>query len=138
MNVSRMRGYPGYTLLMLSLPAYAAESTYGAAFQALAGLGIVLALIAGASVFLKRFAPGRLGGTGLLKPIATIAVGPRERIVVVELGDTWMVVGVTATQITALHTTAKATHSDQAESTAAAMPSGATSFNRLLARFQAR
>ena len=134
-----MRGWPGYTLLALSLPAYAAESTFGAAFQALAGLGIVLALIAGASVFLKRFAPGRLGGTGLLKPIATVAVGPRERIVVVELGDTWMVVGVTATQITALHTTTKAIDSDQAASIPPATPSpGTTSFNRLLARFQSR
>ena len=133
-----MRGYPGYGLLMLPLPAYAAESTFGAAFQALAGLGIVLALIAGASVFLKRFAPGRLGGSGLLKPIATVAVGPRERIVVVELGDTWMVVGVTATQITALHTTAKAAHSDQSAAPVAAASSGTPSFNRLLARFQAR
>ncbi|MFM9885213.1 MAG: flagellar biosynthetic protein FliO [Burkholderiales bacterium] len=138
MNVSCTRGWPGYTLLMLSWPACAAESTFGAAFQALAGLGIVLALIAGASVFLKRFAPGRPGGTGLLKPIATVAVGPRERIVVVELGDTWMIVGVTATQITALHMTAKAAHIDQAEPTAAAMPPGATSFSRILARFQAR
>ncbi len=126
----------GYAFLLLPLPALAAESTLGAGLQALVGLGIVLALIAACTVFLKRMTPGRLGRAGLLKPVATVAVGPRERIVVVELGDTWLVVGVTATQITALHTLPKeALPTDP--STPTPDPS-ASPFKRLLARIQER
>jgi flagellar protein FliO/FliZ len=136
-NILRMRKSQGCVLVMLPMPALAAESTLGAGLQALVGLGIVLALIAACSLFLKRMTPGRFGRAGLLKPVATVAVGPRERIVVVELGDTWMVVGVTATQITALHTLPKET----IPSTDPSTPTpelGASPFKRLLARIQDR
>lgn len=103
------------------------------------GLGIVLALIVGASVFLKRMSPGRLGRHGLLKPITAVAVGPRERIVVVEVGDTWMVVGVTATHITPLHIMAKGAFPETAEPIASSQNrSGSTTFSRLLSRIQER
>ncbi len=136
----QLHGWIGCTLLTLPLPARAAESTFlGAGFQALLGLGIVLALIAGASIVLKRMIPGRLGRPGLLKNIATVAVGPRERIVVVEIGATWMVVGVTANQITALHVMEKGTFPstpDPAANTATA--ADPTVFGKLLSRFQER
>lgn len=87
--------------------AHAADSPFGAALQAIAGLGIVLALIAGAAALLKRVTPGRFGATSLLKPVATLAVGPRERVVVVEMGETWLVLGITANSVTTLHTLPK-------------------------------
>ncbi len=134
------RGWTGLPLLATSLPAFAGEpSIWGAGFQTLLGLGIVLALIVGTSVFLKRLNPGRLGRNGLLKPITTVAVGPRERIIVVELGDTWMVVGVTANQITPLHIMAKGTFPESAEPIAPSQnSSGPTPFSRLLSRIQER
>lgn len=122
--------------VLLPVPALAADSTVGAGLQALVGLGVVLALIAACTVFLKRMTPGRLGRAGLLKPIATVAVGPRERIVVVELGDIWMVVGVTATQITSLHTLPKETLPAD-PSTPTPDPS-ASPFKQLLAKIQER
>lgn len=84
--------------------ALAADSTFGAALQAIAGLGVVLALIAGTAMLLKRITPGRFGTSPLLKPVATLLVGPRERVVVVEMGETWLVLGITPSSITTLHT----------------------------------
>ncbi len=43
-------------------------------------------------------------------------VGPRERVVVVEVGDTWIVLGVTATHVNALHTLARPPVSATADS----------------------
>ncbi|MEC5318485.1 flagellar biosynthetic protein FliO [Brenneria populi subsp. brevivirga] len=40
----------------------------------------------------------------LLKSISSCPVGQRERVVIVEVEDTWLVLGVTAQQITPLHT----------------------------------
>ncbi len=94
-------------MVLWPLPALAADSTFGAALQALAGLGIVLALIAGAAALLKRVTPGRFGASNLLKPVATLAVGPRERVVVVEMGETWLVLGITPSSVTTLHTLPK-------------------------------
>jgi flagellar protein FliO/FliZ len=39
-----------------------------------------------------------------LKVCASCSVGQRERVVVVEVAGTWLVLGVTAQQITPLHT----------------------------------
>lgn len=40
----------------------------------------------------------------LLKTIASCPLGQRERVVIVEVEQTWLVLGVTAQQITTLHT----------------------------------
>lgn len=86
-------------------PAEPAGVGFGATLQAFAGLGVVLALIVATAWFLKRLQPGRFGAATLLKPVASLALGTRERVVVVELGDKWLVLGVTAQTITTLHTT---------------------------------
>ena len=39
----------------------------------------------------------------LLKVVASAAVGNRERVVVVEISDTWLVLGVSAGSVTRLH-----------------------------------
>lgn len=40
---------------------------------------------------------------GFYKIIATSALGPREKIVLIEVGDTWLVLGMTAQSINTLH-----------------------------------
>ncbi|WP_210416992.1 flagellar biosynthetic protein FliO [Brenneria corticis] len=40
----------------------------------------------------------------LLKVVSSCPLGQRERVVIVEVEDTWLVLGVTAQQITPLHT----------------------------------
>lgn len=71
--------------------------------QVLFGLAIVLATVAATAWLLKRLAPGQVSAGGAIKLIGGIAVGPKERVVVVEVGDTWLVVGVAPGQVTALH-----------------------------------
>ena len=50
-------------------------------------LGLVLALILCAAYKLKRVQPARFAGSKLLKLVAQLGVGTRERIVVVEIGS---------------------------------------------------
>ena len=75
----------------------------GGVLQVLFGLAVVLGTVAGAAWLLKRFAPGQVSAGGAIKLIGGIAVGPKERVVVVEVGDTWLVVGVAPGQVSALH-----------------------------------
>lgn len=67
------------------------------------GLAIVLGLIIAAGWFMKRFSLGP-SAAGLIKIVAGTAVGQRERVVVVEVGETWMVLGIAPGRINALHT----------------------------------
>jgi flagellar protein FliO/FliZ len=84
--------------------------------HAILGLGFVLALILGAAYLLKRVQPARFGGSKLLKLIAQLGVGTRERIVVIEIGDQWLVLGVTPGSIRTLHTTPKSNVPEKPES----------------------
>lgn len=84
-----------------TLPASAVS--LGGVLQMLFGLAVVLGTVAGAAWLLKRLAPGQISAGGTLKLIGAIAVGPKERVVVVEIGETWLVVGVAPGQVTALH-----------------------------------
>ena len=52
---------------------------------------------------------------------AAVAVGQRERIVLVEINDTWLVVGVAPGQVRTLHSMAKA----ELPATQAGMATGA-------------
>jgi flagellar protein FliO/FliZ len=67
------------------------------------GLAIVLGLIVAAGWFMKRFSIGP-AAAGTLKVVAGTSVGQRERVVVVEIGETWMVLGVAPGRVNALHT----------------------------------
>jgi len=72
------------------------------------GLMLVLGLIVAAGWFAKRFKIGP-ASSGLVKVISGAAVGQRERVVVVEVGDTWMVLGVAPGRVNALHTMPRGT-----------------------------
>ena len=67
------------------------------------GLAVVLAVIAAVAWLAKRVAPRNYSQAGVLRVIAGTAVGQRERVVVVEVGATWLVLGVTAGSVNALH-----------------------------------
>ena len=82
-------------------PAAEAPLT-GSLLQTTLGLVLVLALIAGAAWLAKRFAPGVARGALPLPVVASQAVGQRERVVVVEVGDQWLVLGVAPGHVSAL------------------------------------
>lgn len=71
------------------------------------GLIIVLALMLGAAWLFKKINPTALGNKLPVKVVGGVSVGNRERVMVVEVADQWIVIGVTATQINALTTMQK-------------------------------
>lgn len=70
--------------------------------QMVLGLALVIALLIGSLWLLKRLSAPRGEAAGLLRVVAGTAVGPRERVVILEIGSTWMVLGVAPGQVSAL------------------------------------
>lgn len=76
----------------------------GSVVQVVVGLAAVLALVGAAAWLLKRFSAFRGTGSGVIRIVAGAAVGQRERIVLVEVGGTWLLVGIAPGQVRTLHT----------------------------------
>ncbi len=110
--------------LCLSGLAYAADttemapavSTAGSLLQVFIGLVAVLLLIAGAAWLAKRLGVTQVGGSNLLRVVSSASVGTRERVVVVEVGESWLVVGVAPGSVNALMTLPKGETPTQATS----------------------
>ncbi len=107
-----MSARPVFLLLMSALsPALAFANTEGAApglssgtfMQAFFGLILIVALIVGLAWFARKLTGGQAFGQGGLKIVGGVALGPRERLVLVEVGDEWLVVGIVPGQIRTLH-----------------------------------
>lgn len=100
---------PALTLVFLATEASAQAVSVAAApsissslvqmFLALIG---VLALIFACLWVLKKLTAQRGAAAGLLRVVAATAVGTRERVVIVEIGSTWLVLGVAPGQVSAL------------------------------------
>jgi flagellar protein FliO/FliZ len=89
-----------------TVPTAAAEparASFGAAglLQAGLGLGAVVAMIFGCAWLARRFGLQQSGGGRLLKVVSSAMVGQRERVVVVEIGGQWLVLGVASGQVRA-------------------------------------
>lgn len=72
------------------------------ALQMVFGLLIVLGLLLGALWLLKRISQPQGTAAGLLRVVAGVAVGSRERVVILELGNSWLVLGVAPGRVSAL------------------------------------
>ena len=79
------------------------SATSGSPLQVMFGLGMVLAVIAGCAWLLKRMGGMHSGHAGVVKIVGGSSVGQRERVVVVEVAETWLIIGVAPGQVTALH-----------------------------------
>jgi flagellar protein FliO/FliZ len=71
-------------------------------WQMFFGLALVLALMVGSLWILKKLVAPRGENAGLLRVVAGTAVGARERVVIVEVGSTWLVLGVAPGRVSAL------------------------------------
>lgn len=119
-----------------TVPAAAAEPapSYGAAslLQAGLGLALVLTLIFLCAWAVRRFGLQPRGDERLLKIISSVMVGQRERVVVVEIGGSWLVLGVAAGQVQNLHTMPAGSRSDARASQAGNGEAPAGAFSRTL------
>ncbi|CAI1584838.1 MULTISPECIES: flagellar biosynthetic protein FliO [Serratia] len=93
---------PGQGTLQPATPALPAGSVLTQVSTALGGI-LLLILLAGWLFRRLGFAP-QARNSKLLNLRASCQVGQRERVVVVEVDNTLLVLGVTAQQITPLHT----------------------------------
>ena len=71
--------------------------------QIVSSLLLVLIVIGGLAWTLKRFGIGTATSSGHIKVIATAGVGQRERVVVVEIENTRLVLGVAPGRVNVLH-----------------------------------
>lgn len=82
-----------------------AISSGGSLAQAGLGLFAVIALILGMAWLARRVGLVRHGtGTASIKVVNSLALSPRQKVVTVEVGDTWLVLGVSPNEIRPLHT----------------------------------
>ncbi len=88
------------------IPPSPAVST-GGIVQIILSLLLVLATIVAVAWMLKRMNIAQQRTGNQLKMLGGISIGQRERIVLVEIHDTWLVIGVGPGQIRTLHSCSK-------------------------------
>jgi flagellar protein FliO/FliZ len=93
---------------LVPLASHAAETTGVASgyFSVIVSLLLILGGFVLVAWLVRRWMP-RGAQVGLVKVVGAISVGPRERVVVVEVDDTWLVLGVGAGQVRQLHAMSK-------------------------------
>ena len=96
-------------------PAQSTSSAAQGLLQAGGGMLLVLGLILLCAWLARRFGLQRLGGGRLVRVVSSAALGTRERVVVVEVAGTWLVLGVTPSQVNTLHTMPATTVADGAD-----------------------
>jgi flagellar protein FliO/FliZ len=102
-------------LCLTSAPSFAqaaaieAPGVSGVAMlKMLLGLTLIVGVLFFGAYLLRKLNGGRsFGSTGPLKVVGGLMISARERIVLVEVGDSWIVVGIVPGQIKTLHTLPK-------------------------------
>ena len=73
---------------------------------------LVLVVILAIGWLLKRMNVAQQGSANLLQVIGSVAIGQRERVILLEVNDTWLLIGVGPGQIRTLHTMEKTAITD--------------------------
>jgi flagellar protein FliO/FliZ len=74
----------------------------------LLGLTLIIGILFIGTYFLRKLNGGRnFGNNGPLRIVGGLMISARERIILIEVGDRWLVVGIVPGQIKTLHTLAK-------------------------------
>lgn len=94
---------PGWALAASSDPGRAEAVIPGSGMvtQLTLGLAVVLALLLGLTWLLRRYALPQDGGA--IQVIGALPLGSRERLLLIEVDRVRLLIGVTASQIQALH-----------------------------------
>ncbi len=101
-----MRFVPCFIALIAS-PAFAATAPAdvdaGGLLRVCLSLGVVIALILGAGWVLRRLQGGAVRSGGHLRALESIAIGMKERVVLVQAGDKQLLLGVAPGNVRTLH-----------------------------------
>lgn len=88
-------------------PAPMASAAAGSLLQTILALCAVLAALAALAWAMKRYGPKGMKGNAALQIVGSLSLGGRERILVIEIGDQWIVVGAAPGRVSALATMAR-------------------------------
>lgn len=76
--------------------------------QMLLGLTLIIGFLFAGAYLLRKLNGGRsFGHTGPMRIVGGLMISARERIVLLEVGDEWIVIGIVPGQIKTLHTLPK-------------------------------
>lgn len=89
--------------LLVPSSAWAASGAASGAVTVLLSLALILGGFIALAWLARRYLPG-MQTQGVVKVVGTTAVGARERVVVVEIADTWLLLGVGGGNVRLLHT----------------------------------
>ena len=89
-------------LLLIPSPVLAASGTATSMLTVLLSLALILGGFVALAWLARRYLPG-MGAQGVVKVVGTTAVGARERVVVVEVDGTWLLLGVGGGNVRLLH-----------------------------------
>ena len=84
-----------------------AAASAGSLLQTIFGLLFVLAMLALFAWAMKRFGPRPQAGAAGLRIVGALNLGGRERLMVIEIGNQWIVVGASPGRVNALATMPK-------------------------------
>jgi len=79
-------------------------SSAGSLLQTIFALIFVLALLMGLAWFMKRYGAKAMGSNAKMRVVSSLSLGGRERVVLIEVGDQWIVVGASPGRVNALAT----------------------------------
>ena len=94
------------------------------------GLVLIVAIIFALAWLVKRFNLNQQAGSGLIRVVAGLSIGTRDRIVLLQVGDEQILLGLTPGRIEKLHTLARPLEASSAEQ--AVSGSFAARLNRLM------
>ncbi|SMC26168.1 flagellar protein FliO/FliZ [Andreprevotia lacus DSM 23236] len=100
---SMVSAVPHVAAASVPLTSYAPPSLAGQFTQVVFALLLVLALVVAAAWLMRRFSMLPMAAGTRLRVVSGVMVGPKERVVIVEVDDTWLVLGVTAQAVNKLH-----------------------------------
>jgi flagellar protein FliO/FliZ len=107
---------PSALAMTIPTPPATTPSTGGGLLQTSLALLFVIGLMLGLAWLTKRFGPKNFGGgNSNVKLVGSLSVGTRERILVVEVGEQWIVVGASPGRMNALATMPRQESSEPAQ-----------------------
>lgn len=105
-DAGRAAGLAAAALMLAPSLAFASPDTATSMFTVLLSLALILGGFVAVAWLARRYLPG-MGAQGAVKVVGTTSVGARERVVVVEVDNTWLLLGVGGGNVRLLHTLAK-------------------------------